>query len=134
VLGHPVSRHAGEGARLLGLVLLLAGCAIGAGKAASGTVDVTVRTALGQELGFAPAELTVPAGVRVRVIFTNVSSVAHNLVFTSGIEASTRTIVEPGASDQLAFTPAGPGAYPFVCTIHDGMRGTLSVQDESASR
>jgi hypothetical protein len=48
--------------------------------------------------------------------------------FTVGLAAATRTIVEPGTSDELLLRPPGPGAYPFVCTIHDGMAGTLIVR------
>jgi plastocyanin len=116
------------------LVLLLAGCAIGAGQAATKTVDVSVRTAAGEHLAFEPADVSVPAGARVHVTFTNGSSFPHNLVFTSGITAATPTIVEPGESAQLAFRPAAPGSYIFVCTIHDGMHGTLTVVDPTASR
>ena len=41
--------------------------------------------------------------------------------------AATRTIVEPGGSDLLSVVPPGPGAYAFVCTIHEGMAGRLLV-------
>jgi plastocyanin len=44
------------------------------------------------------------------------------------VGAATRTIVDPGASDRL-FLPRLPlGTYPFVCTIHDGMTGSLVVK------
>ncbi len=116
------------------MVFLLAGCAIGAGNAATKTVDVSVRTGAGDQLAFTPSEVSVPAGVNVHVTFTNGSSFAHNLVFTSGITAATPTIVEPGESAQLAFRSASPGSYPFVCTIHDGMHGTLTVLAPIAGR
>jgi plastocyanin len=48
-------------------------------------------------------------------------------VFTGGQKAATRTVVEPGTSDQVLFDPPTPRAYPFVCTIHTGMAGTLIV-------
>ncbi len=131
---YPLTERAGDGARLLGLVLLLAGCAIGAGKAANETVDVAVRSAAGAELAFAPSEVSVPLGARVHVTFTNASSFAHNLVFTSGITAGTAAIVEPGESAELAFNASTPGRYPFVCTIHDGMHGTLVVTEPTANR
>jgi plastocyanin len=56
----------------------------------------------------------------------------HNLTFTAGLEGGTQTIVKPGTSDQLLLAPPPPGAYPFVCTIHDGMAGRLIVQAASA--
>ena len=98
------------------------------------TVDVTVVTAPGERLAFTPDELRVPAGVPVRMTFRNGSSLAHNLVFTSGISAATKTIVDPGASEQLALAMPAPGAYQFVCTIHDGMSGTLTVAPAPATR
>jgi plastocyanin len=131
---YPLTERAGEGARLLGLVLLLAGCAIGAGEAATKTVEVTVRTASGDQLAFAPSHVSVPAGVRVHVTFTNASAFAHNLVFTTGIDVGTRSIVQPGESEQLAIEPALPGSYVYVCTIHEGMHGTLTVLAPTASR
>ena len=36
--------------------------------------------------------------------------------------------VEPGASDAATFVTPGPGSYTFVCTIHMGMAGTLTVE------
>ena len=95
---------------------------------------MTVTTAPGDELAFTPDEVSVPSGKRVHVTFTNGSAVAHNMVFTSGIDASTPTIVAPGESAGFAVKPGGPGSYPFVCTIHDGMHGTLIVTGATASR
>jgi plastocyanin len=40
--------------------------------------------------------------------------------------------VDPGTSDEILLTGAAPGRYPFACTIHDGMAGTLVV-DRGAS-
>jgi plastocyanin len=61
------------------------------------------------------------------VNFRNVSTVAHNLTFTDGLTAATRTIVDPGVVEQLHIIPPRPGTYPFVCTIHAGMTGQLVV-------
>jgi plastocyanin len=88
---------------------------------------VTIASAAGEVLAFEPAEASAPAGGPIRITFRNGSSLAHNLVFTAGLSAATRTIVDPGTSDELLLTGTAPGRYPFACTIHDGMRGSLIV-------
>jgi plastocyanin len=97
-------------------------------------VEVTVATAAGDRLAFEPAEVSVRAAGPLTMTFRNRSKVAHNLVFTSGITAATSTIVEPGTSERLSLVALEPGSYRFVCTIHDGMAGTLIVEPVSATR
>jgi plastocyanin len=113
---------------LLSLALVVAGCALGA-RAGPETspAAVTVGTAAGERLAFAPADVTVPADMRVRLTFRNDSAVAHNLVFTEGITAATDTIVEPGTSETLSIGPLADGTYRFVCTIHEEMAGELTA-------
>jgi plastocyanin len=110
---------------------LVVGCiAMGAAVTASppGSVEVMITTASGETTAFEPAVTAVHAGGPIAITFRNGSSWAHNLVFTSGSTAATRTIVQPGTSDRLFLPPSPPGSYPFVCTIHDGMAGTLVLQ------
>jgi plastocyanin len=115
---------------------LLVGC-LAAGPAPTATplaaVSVTITSAPGETLAFEPAETTVQAAGPVAMTFRNGSSLSHNLVFTAGLIAATRTVVEPGTSDQLRLVPPAPGAYPFVCTIHTGMAGTLIVGETMRS-
>ncbi len=92
------------------------------------TVEVTIASALGETTAFDPAETVVVASGPIAITFQNPSSLPHNLTFTSGLTAATRTIVEPNTSDELVLSPPGQGTYPFVCTIHDGMAGTLTVR------
>jgi plastocyanin len=131
-----VRRHplAGRLSRLLGGILLaplLVGCAAAGpnAKATPPAVGVTITSAPGETLAFEPAETTVRAAGPVVMTFRNGSSLSHNLVFTAGLTAATRTSVEPGTSDQLLLVPPAPGVYRFVCTIHDGMAGTLIVEE-----
>lgn len=109
----------------------MAGCGAGGsgGPSAAASADpgVTVATAAGETLAFVPSEVTAPGRGPFLLTFRNGSSLAHNLVFTGGLDAATRTIVEPGAFEELVLEPPGPGAYPFVCTIHAEMAGTLIV-------
>ena len=104
---------------------------VAAGPAAKpnppGSAEVTISSAPGETIVFMPVETEIRATGPIAVTFHNASSLAHNLTFTSGVTGATRTIVEPGTSDQLLLSPLRPGAYPFVCTIHDGMAGRLVV-------
>jgi plastocyanin len=92
------------------------------------TVEVTVGTDNGAELKFDPGEVTVRAGASVRLTFENRSTVPHNLTFQGPITVATSTVVAPGASETLEFKSPDPGEYPFVCTLHPGMGGTLVVE------
>lgn len=124
---HPLTTLRHDGARLVGLALVVAGCALGAqaGPNASSPAAVTVSTAPGESLAFVPAGITVPAETPIRLTFRNASSVAHNLVFTTGVSAGTIAIVDAGTSETLSIGPLADGSYRFVCTIHEGMAGEL---------
>lgn len=91
-------------------------------------LELAVSSASGDDLTFVPAAISAPAATLVRVTFRNDSSQAHNLTFQAPISAATQTIVEAGASDAATFLTPGPGIYTFVCTIHMGMSGTLTVE------
>jgi plastocyanin len=88
---------------------------------------VTIATAPGETLAFEPRQTTLTADGPLTITFANRSRLSHNLVFTSGLVASTRTIVAPGTSDRIVIAGIDPGTYQFACTIHDGMAGTLVV-------
>jgi plastocyanin len=119
------------------MALLLARC-VGTPPPASETppraTEVTIRTAPGNRLAFEPPEATVRATGPISLTFQNDSSQPHNMTFTAGVEAGTKTIVRPGTSDRILLAPPPPGAYPFVCTIHDGMKGRLIVEPATARR
>jgi plastocyanin len=128
VRGHPLAGHL-AGLLVGGLLTpLLAGCiAMAPAVTASpaGSTDVTITTAAGEAAAFVPPETVVQSGRPISITFRNGSSLPHNLVFTAGLTATTRTIIEPGTADELRISPLAPGTYPFVCTIHDGMSGKL---------
>jgi plastocyanin len=88
---------------------------------------VTIATAPGETLAYVPAEAAVVAKGPVLLTLRNDSTVAHNLVFAAPLDAATRTIVDPGTSDQVLLDPIAAGSHPFICTIHDGMSGVLVV-------
>lgn len=73
---------------------------------------------------YTPEDLTVHPGQRVTVV--NHDSVAHTVTANPGGPFDTGPI-QPGAS--ATFTaPATTGTYPYVCTIHASMHGTLTIK------
>jgi plastocyanin len=130
VRGHPlIGRRFLLGGILLTLLVVGAAARAVSTATPAAAASVTISIAPGETLAFDPAEVTVRAAGPITITFRNGSSLAHNLVFTAGVNGATRTIVEPGTSDELVLTPPRPGAYPFACTIHDGMTGRLVVLD-----
>lgn len=110
-----------------GIALFLAACSSGgsaspaAGSActeATGTGAVAVSI---KDFEFAPAAITAKVGDLV--LFTNAGAVAHNATLDSG--GCKTSDVQPGSSDGLRFTVAG--TYPFHCTIHTQMKGTITI-------
>ncbi len=95
----------------------------------SGSAEITIGTDEGQDLLFVPETAEAPAGAQVSMIFDNVSQAPHNLTFDAPISAATQTIVNPGAAETIEFTAPEPGDYTFVCTLHPGMDGVLTVTE-----
>jgi len=103
-------------------VALLAACS-GPGQSAPPTTlgpsDVRVAN-----FSFTPATLTVKVGTTVTWHFDQPSA-PHDVVslstpplFDSGTPRGTGT---------YSFTFTSPGTYPYVCTVHPYMRGTVVV-------
>ena len=78
-------------------------------------------------LTFIPATMTVPANTVVTLMFTNTSTQPHNLQLPRPVSAATKLVVAAGTADTFTFTTPGPGHYPFLCSLHPGMVGTLQV-------
>jgi plastocyanin len=105
------------------------GTSASAGASPAGEVTrSTIGTRTGTELEFEPDEVSVPAAARVSVTFENRASLPHNLTFSAPINVATAPVVNPGASETIEFDAPAPGDYTFMCTIHPGMEGTLTVE------
>ncbi len=108
-----------------------AGATASAGASASPAgqgAALTIGTDTGAELRFDPESAAVPTGAQVSLTFENRSTVPHNLTFQEPISVATKPIVAAGASETIEFSAPEPGDYPFVCTLHPGMDGTLTVE------
>lgn len=102
------------------------------GTASAGeTVQLTIGTDAGTALEFDPTTVSAPAGATLQVTFENRSAaLPHNLTFGEPINDATATIIDPGGTESLEFPAPEPGDYQYVCTLHPGMEGTLTVEGE----
>lgn len=73
---------------------------------------------------FSPANLSVTPGQTVTVV--NKDSTTHTLTATTSKAFDTGDIA-PGKTGTFT-APTTPGSYPYICTIHQFMHGTLTVE------
>ena len=76
-----------------------------------------------QNIAFDPKAVTVKVGQKVT--WTNDDSVDHNVTSQSGESIKSDNF---GKGATFSFTPTKAGTIKYVCTIHPGMDGTLTVQ------
>lgn len=110
----------------LALVLALAACG-GSGDgsaAASDTGEASAEPAAVtiDELAYAPAELSVPAGTEVT--WSNDDEAPHTITFDDDAVESSG---ELKTGDTYSVTFDEPGTYPYICAIHPDMKATVSV-------
>jgi len=98
---------------------------------ASDLVDVTTH---GTELKYDKGCYVARAQTQVKLVFTNPTTVAHNVVVAKEGEAAfakTETIKADAAghpaSYNLGLPPLDPGIYALTCDVHPEMRSMLYV-------
>jgi plastocyanin len=109
------------------LLLALAGCSDSGGGSGTGTTPPAAgagkATVTVKDFAFSPASLTVAPGTVVTVV--NQDSAPHTVTATGSKAFDTGTVT-PGK--RATFTaPSQAGRYPYMCTIHPFMKGTLTV-------
>jgi plastocyanin len=77
-----------------------------------------------RNVAFSPRALTLRVGQTVT--WTNRERVPHNVVATSGAHFHSANLLENQA---FSFRPARAGTIHYVCTIHQGMTGTIVVKE-----
>jgi plastocyanin len=75
-----------------------------------------------QDNTFKPGDITVKSGDTVT--FTNDGGVTHTVTATDGADFDSGSLA-PGKT--FSFVAAGHGKISYVCTIHPGMQGTITV-------
>jgi plastocyanin len=110
----------------LSAVVLIAGCTsssqppvtpAGTQTQVPGGSTVTI-----QNFAFSPAEITVPKGTTVT--WVNEDSVNHQIADDTGTVFTSESLPK-GAT--YSFTFDMPGSYPYHCSIHPSMKGTVVV-------
>lgn len=76
-----------------------------------------------QNTAFSPANIQVASGAVVT--FTNNDGISHNVTFSSATVGSTGDYTSGAKTLTM---PVATGDYPFRCTLHAGMSGTVAVR------
>jgi plastocyanin len=71
---------------------------------------------------FGPQTITVPVGTTV--VWTNSDDIPHTSVSTEGVFKS--KVLD--TDEKFSYTFTKPGTYPYYCTIHPKMTGTVLVK------
>lgn len=81
----------------------------------------------GSEFKFNPAQISLQAGEKVKVIFKNTGEARHDFVM-EGLNIKTK-VIAPGTSDTVEFTAPDTDTYTFYCSVpghrEAGMEGKL---------
>ncbi len=104
-----------------------------ASEAPASSVDpnAEVVTVTAQNLAFTETEVTAPADASFTLSFDNQdASVLHDVQIKDASDAEVfKTPTFEGAAKRDFTVPALPaGSYPFVCTVHPDMTGTLTAE------
>ncbi|MFI0990799.1 cupredoxin domain-containing protein [Streptomyces exfoliatus] len=117
---------------LLFLVTTLAGCSDSGGTStptspsASPTSVTPAQEAriVIKNFRFEPSDLTVAPGTEITVV--NEDSTPHTVTAEAANAFDTSTI--QGGKTATFTAPPTAGTYPYLCDIHQSMRGTLTVR------
>jgi plastocyanin len=129
--------------RVLAVALLLAAAACGGnnsnstpapsstGTTTTGGTTTGATTTVTMPIGasgltttaYAPNPVTIKVGDSIN--WVNNDSIAHTSTANNGTTFNSG-IINPGASFRATFTTAG--SFPYHCTIHPNMVGTVTVQ------
>lgn len=88
---------------------------------ASGVTSATITI---KNFAFGPADLTVAPGAKITVV--NQDSTTHTLTATGSKAFDTGDLA--GGKSATITAPTTPGSYPYICSIHTYMKGTLTVK------
>lgn len=107
---------------IFGISAVCAGVAVLMLIAAACSSSVPPNTVEMHNLQYSPKTLTVTVGTTVT--WKNTDSVQHSVTSNTGVFDS--GLFSPGGTFTYTFNTAG--TYPYYCTIHAGMVGTIIVQ------
>jgi plastocyanin len=101
----------------------------GTPPAAGGSLGPDTLALVAKNVTFDTTELRAPAGRPFHIRLDNEDDgIPHSVAFLSGSTELWRSDVFNGIETRTFDVPALPaGTYRFVCTVHLGMTGTLTV-------
>lgn len=105
--------------------LALAGCGGDSDDGGGSGGTVAKGTVVMQDIAFSPKELTVKVGETVT--WRNRESIEHNVVADSVPGLKSELL---GEDDTFEYVPKEAGTIAYVCTVHPGMEGTLTVEQD----
>jgi plastocyanin len=83
-----------------------------------GTVEVRIKN-----VKFVPEQVTAKVGQKI--LWTNDDGFAHNVTATEGADFASKRLEE---GDTFEFAPTKAGTIDYVCTIHPGQNGSITVE------
>jgi plastocyanin len=112
---------------LFAVIGLVVGCGTNAASNSRGgggsTAAPASNTIVIKNFSFVPASLTVAPGAKITVI--NEDQAPHTV--TANDKSFDTGVITGGQRGEFT-APSKPGSYPYLCTIHQYMTGTLIVQ------
>jgi plastocyanin len=75
-----------------------------------------------KNIKFVPHDVTAKVGQKI--VWTNGDAVPHNVTATDGADFKSDDLKQ---GDTFEFTPTKAGDIAYVCTIHNGQDGTITV-------
>lgn len=89
----------------------------------SGSTDTSGEVKVGmKDIKFVPEDITVKVGQKI--VWTNDDAVVHNVTATDGATFESDSLSQ---GDTFDYTPTKAGKIAYVCTIHQGQNGTITV-------
>ncbi len=108
---------------LSGALLMASGCATGGDETVRNPGRVQVRIVADTAFGaFTPREVSVEVGSTVS--FVNDTVFPHNVIYADDSAADSGLFVNGEMFDSTFDTP---GVFTYVCSLHPGMAGTVTV-------
>lgn len=104
---------------IIAIVLLLAGSPNVTAADQPSAANAEVRI---DNFSFGPQTVTVPVGATVT--WTNRDDIPHTVVSTDGVFKSKVRDTE----EQFSYTFTKAGTYPYYCSVHPKMTGTVVVK------
>jgi plastocyanin len=75
-----------------------------------------------KDIKFVPESIAAKVGQKI--VWTNEDQVAHNVTAKEGADFASETLQKDQTFD---YTPTKPGTIKYVCTIHPGQNGQITV-------